>query len=152
MPFSLNNIHTRDSLCTGTIFCSAGLPFLKPHPHVITSACQVLGSLPSCLLSVATNMRHGITSSDRMEWYNVSQILLGSDQCLANCMNTLILLMSRNSSTTALCMPVTPARQFGFTLGFDHLTVCSYLKSADTMMVLLLGASNMSCMDRDRER
>ena len=49
---------------------------------------------------------HGITSSDRMVWYNVGQILLGSGKCLANCMNTysLALLMSR-ISTTALCMP-----------------------------------------------
>ena len=92
---------------------------------------------------MASNTGHGITSSDRMVWYNVGQILLGSGKCLANCMNTYSLasLMSR-TSTTALCMPflmqsVTPARQCRFTLIVQHLTVCSYLKPPDTMIILL---------------
>ncbi len=44
--------------------------------------------IPSWSLSMTSNIGHGITSSDRMVWYNVCQILLGSGKCLANCMNT----------------------------------------------------------------
>ena len=65
-------------------------------------------------------------------------------------------LMSRISST-ASCMqfrqnvqPVTPAHQCQFTLVFDHLTVFSYPKPPDTMMFLLSGACNISCLDRTK--
>ena len=42
--------------------------------------------------------------------------------------------------------PVTPAHQRGFTLVVEHLTVCSYMKPSDTMMVLLSSAKSPKCV------
>ena len=44
------------------------------------------------------------------------------------------------------CGTSTPAQQCRFTLVVEHLTVCSYLKHPDTMMVLLSSAKSPKCV------
>ena len=84
--------------CTSCI-CTSRLTCMfrhEGHPNEDVQGDQDSNRMPSNLSSFS-GQQYGTryTPSDRMEWYDVSQILLGSSQCLANCMNTRILWLHR---------------------------------------------------------